>query len=199
MTESEPDKQNTEEQTDTLQVDVSQYHNVHSLGNRLLRLLWGVVWMLLFRPSPKPCHAWRRFLLRLFGAKLGKGVHVYPSVKIWGPWNLHMDDHSCLAPYVDCYCAGSISIGAHSTVSQYCFLCTASHDYEQSGMPLTINPISIEDQAWICADVFVGPGVHIGQGAVVAVRSTVIKDIPAWIVAAGAPAQFIKKRIVNQD
>ena len=197
MAESEPDRQNNEDQTDALRVDVSQYHNVHSLTNRFMRLLWGIVWMLLFRPSPKPCNAWRLLLLRLFGARLGKGVRVHSSVKIWAPWNLRMDDHSCLAPYVDCYCAGHISIGAHSTVSQYSFLCTASHDYERSRMPLTIDPIIVEDQVWLCADVFVGPGVTVGQGTVIGARSSVFSDIPPWQIAVGTPAKPLKERRIR--
>ncbi len=182
-----------------LQVDVSHYQNVHSLGNRLARWLWGIVWLLLFRPSPKLFHAWRRWLLKLFGAKIGRGVHVYPSVKIWAPWNLRMDEHSCLAPNVDCYCVAPISIGAHSTVSQYSYLCTASHDFTRSALPLVTSPIVIEDQAWICADVFVGPGVTVGQGAVVGTRSNVTKDVEQWCVYAGNPARLIKKREMSDD
>ena len=182
-----------------LKVDVSHYHNVHSLSNRLTRALWNLVWALLFRPSPKPFHAWRRFLLRLFGAKIGKGVHVHASVKIWAPWNLRMDDHSCLAPNVDCYCIVPLTVGAHSTVSQYSYLCSASHDFERSSMPLITAPIVIEDQAWVCADVFVGPGVTIGRGAVVGARSNVIKDVEPWTVAAGNPAKFVKKRVLRDD
>lgn len=182
-----------------LKVDVSHYHNIHSLGNRLARALWGIVWLLLFRPSPKPFHLWRRWLLKLFGAKIGRGVGVYPSVKIWAPWNLRMDDYSCLAPDVDCYCVAPISIGAHCTISQYSYLCTASHDFTRSSLPLVTAPIVIEDQAWVCADVFVGPGLTIGQGAVVGARSNVTKDVEEWCVYAGNPARLIKKREIRDD
>ena len=142
---------------------------------------------------------WRRFLLRLFGARIGKGVHVYPSCRIWGPWNLRMDDYSCLAARVDCYCVAPISIGAHTTISQYSYLCTATHDYEHPNIPLITTPIVVKDQVWICADVFVAPGVMIGQGAVVGARATVLKDVESWTVVAGNPARFIKKRIVSQE
>ncbi len=178
-------------------VDVSDYRDVHSTGNRIVRAMWGVVWALLFRLSPRICHGWRRLLLRLFGARVGRGVHVYPSVKIWGPWHLRMADHSCLAPYVDCSCVAPITIGKHATVSQYTYLCTGSHDFEQSRMPLITAPIVIEDQAWVCACVFVAPGVTIGQGSVVGARSVVVKDVPRWTVVAGNPAKFIKERIVQ--
>jgi len=183
----------------SVQIDVSYCPSSHSLLNKIGRVLWGIVWLLLFRPSPKIFHGWRRFLLRMFGAKIGKGVHPYPSAKIWAPWNLEMGDHSCLSHDVDCYCADKIRIGSHATVSQYSFLCTASHDYTNPHMPLVTAPIEIGDGAWITADVYVAPGVTIGEGAVIGVRSSVFKDVEPWTVAAGNPATFIKKRILKTD
>ncbi len=99
-----------------------------------------------------------------------------------------MEPHSCLANYVDCYCVAPIRLGAHATVSQYSYLCAASHDYRNIDMPLVVAPIVIEAEAWVAADVFVGPGVKIGEGAVVGARSTVIHDVEAWSVVAGSPA-----------
>jgi putative colanic acid biosynthesis acetyltransferase WcaF len=144
--------------------------------------------------SPKVFHGWRRFLLRLFGARIGKGAHPYPSAKIWAPWNLEMGDHSCLGQNVDCYCVDRIKIGSHATVSQYSYLCAATHDYGDANMPLITAPIIIRDGAWLAADVFIGPGVTIGEGAVVGARSSVFQDIEAWTIVAGTPAKFIKKR-----
>ncbi len=117
-----------------------------SARNKLARALWQVVWLLFFRPMPRPLHAWRCLLLRLFGAKLGKAVHPYPSARVWAPWNLEMGDHACLSEGVDCYRVDKIRIGAHSTVSQYSFLCTASHDYRQALMPLVTAPISLGER-----------------------------------------------------
>lgn len=168
-----------------------------SLGNKFSRALWNIVCLLLYRPTPRPLHAWRCLLLRLFGAKLGRGVHPYPSAKVWAPWNLEMGDHSCLSHDVDCYCVDKITLGAHSTVSQYSFLCTASHDYTDPNMPLVTAPIDIGDRVWITADVFVAPGVSIGDGAVITARSSVFHDIPAWTVAAGNPAKPIKPRVLK--
>lgn len=139
-------------------------------------------------------HGWRRFLLRLFGAKIGRGTFAYPSVQIWAPWNLEMQDHSCLSHFVDCYCVDKVVLGRYATVSQYSHLCTASHDYNLIDMPLVTAPIVIEDHAWVTADVFVGPGVTIGQGAVVAARSTVTRDVAPWTVVAGVPAKTIRQR-----
>ena len=165
-----------------------------SLANKLARAVWTIAWLLLFRPTPRAFHAWRCLLLRAFGARLGKGVHPYPSARVWAPWNLEMGDHSCISENVDCYCVDKVTIGAHATVSQYSFLCTASHDYRIQSMPLVTAPIVIGDRAWITADVYVGPGVTIGEGAVIAARSSVFGDIPSWVIAMGTPAKAVKKR-----
>ena len=165
-----------------------------SMGNKLARSVWQVVWLLLYRPTPRLLHPWRCLLLRLFGAKLGKAVHPYPSARVWAPWNLEMGDHACLSEGVDCYCVAKIRIGAHSTISQYSFLCTASHDHTQAAMPLVAAPITIGERVWITADVFVGPGVTIGDGVVVTARSSVFSDLPPWILARGNPAVPVRNR-----
>ena len=169
-----------------------------SLGNKIARTVWQVVWLLLYRPTPRAFHAWRCLLLRAFGAKLGRSVHPYPSAKVWAPWNLEMGDHACISEHVDCYCVDRICIGAYATVSQYSFLCSASHDYTRADMPLVTAPIEIGERAWVTADVFVGPGVTIGEGAVVTARSSVFRDIPPWVVASGNPAIPRKDRIMKR-
>lgn len=166
----------------------------HPRRNQLGRMIWGVVWLFLFRPSPRTFHAWRSMLLRLFGARIGFRAHIYPRARIWAPWNLQMGDDSCLGDHVDCYCVDKITIGPRSVVSQYSFLCTASHDYRSLALPLTTAPIAIGQDVWIAADVFVGPGVSVGTGSVVGARSTVLRDIGAWAVAAGSPAREIGRR-----
>jgi putative colanic acid biosynthesis acetyltransferase WcaF len=166
----------------------------HSLQNKLFRCIWGFVWLFLFRLSPKIFHGWRCFLLRLFGAKIGKGVCVYPSVKIWLPKNLKMADNSCLAAHVDCYNVEKITIGENSTVTQYSYLCTTTHDITHIEMPLITGPIIVEEQVWVGADVYIGLGVRIGQGAVVGARSSVYKNVAPWTVVGGNPAVFLKER-----
>ena len=180
-----------------MSIDASHCPSPHSLGNRLGRVLWGIAWWTLYRPSPRPLHAWRRTLLRLFGAKIGRGAHPYPGARIWAPWNLEMGDFSCLSDAVDCYCVARVRIGAHATVSQYSYLCTATHDFEDSRMPLKTAPIDVGAQAWVCVDVFVGPGVAIGEGAIVGARSSVYKNVEPWTVVAGNPARFLKHRQVQ--
>jgi putative colanic acid biosynthesis acetyltransferase WcaF len=185
--------------TNMSKVDISRKPSPHGKANRLMRLAWLFVWTLLFRPSPRPCLAWRRFLLRLFGAHMAPTAKVHNSVVIWAPWNLTMDEEATLAPRVDCYCVAPIRIGAHTTVSQYSYLCAATHDFEHPRFPLVPKPITIEDQVWVAADVFVGPGVTIHQGAVVGARSSVFSDIPAWQVAVGSPAKPVRPRVIRSS
>ncbi len=177
-----------------VKVDVSHSRSPHCFANKMGRVAWAIAWALLYRPSPKPLHCWRRFLLRRFGAKIGRGAHPHAAARIWAPWNLKMGDHSCLSNSVDCYCVAPVQIGAHATVSQYSYLCTAAHDIEDPEMRLVVAPIRIAEGAWVAADVFVGPGVTVGEGAVVGARSTLFKDVPPWTVVAGNPAREIKKR-----
>jgi putative colanic acid biosynthesis acetyltransferase WcaF len=170
-----------------------------SVGNKLARLIWNLVWLLLYRPTLRPMHAWRCFLLRLFGARIEKGVLAYQSARIWAPWNLVMEANSCLGDFVDCYCVDTVHIGKGATVSQYCYLCTASHDYTHRSRPLITAPIHIGADAWVTADVFVGPGVKVGEGAVVGARSTLVKDVPAWTVVAGSPPRVIGPRVLKDE
>jgi putative colanic acid biosynthesis acetyltransferase WcaF len=180
--------------SDHIRADAPYRPSPHSHTNRIARLTWTLVWIVLFRPSPKPLHAWRRMLLRLFGARLGHGAVVHASARVWAPWNLEMGEFSSLAPFVDCYSVAPIRLGRCVSVSQYSFLCTASHDIDAADMPLTTAPIVLADHVWIAADVFVAPGVRIGEGAVAAARSSVFKDVPEWTVVAGNPAKPLRTR-----
>lgn len=174
--------------------DLSGYRNRLGWRNQLARVAWAGVWLVLYRPSPKPIHGWRRFLLRLFGAKVGRAAHPYPRAWVWAPWNLEMGDHSCLADGVDCYCVAPIRLGRSALVSQRAFLCAATHDYTDPEFPLVPKPIAIGDGAWVAAEAFVGPGVTVGAGAVVGARACVTKDVEPWAVVAGNPARAIKRR-----
>lgn len=179
-------------------VDLSNYHNSLSRKNQIARLIWSIVWTVFARPLPRSLgNGWKLFLLRLFGAKVHIKAVVYSSVRIYMPWKLEMAEYSCLSPEVDCYNVDMIRIGAHSTVSQKTYLCTASHDITKSHNPLITAPIVIEDQAWIGASAFIGMGVTIGQGAVVGATASVYKDVEDWTIVGGNPAKFIKKREIK--
>jgi len=164
------------------------------IGNKLGRVAWQLVWMILYRPTPRIFHPWRCLLLRLFGARLGVSVHPYPSARIWAPWNLVMGDHSCLSESVDCYCVDKITLGRNVTVSQNTHLCSASHDFRDPAFPLVTAPIVVQDEAWIAADAFIGPGVTVGEGAVVGARACVFRDVESWVIVGGNPARVIGRR-----
>lgn len=171
----------------------------HSYRNRAGRVLWTMVWCVFFRPSPRPFHAWRCWLLRLFGATIERGAHPYPSARVWAPWNLTMREGSCLGDHVDCYSVDRVILEPFATVSQYSFLCTAGHDYMIQEMPVITAPIRIGRRAWVAADAFVGPGVTIGEGAVVGARASVFRSVDPWTVVGGNPVRILKKYSLNQD
>ncbi len=166
----------------------------HSLRSKLVRVVWGVVYVLLFRYSPRPMHAWRNILLRLFGARIHRTSRVYPRAKVWLPSNLIMGPYACLGNDCECYNVTTITIGEWTTVSQYAYLCGATHDHEQIEFPLIPKPITLGRRVWIAADAFVAPGVTIGDGTVVGARSSVFKDLPAWQICMGSPAKPLKPR-----
>ncbi len=165
-----------------------------SLQNRIMRAIWGLVWLILFRTSPRPFHLWRRFLLRLFGAKLGRHVNVYPTVKIWAPWALDIGCYVGVADGVTLYNMASITIGDYCVISQGAHLCAGSHDIDSSNFQLITQPISLNSYVWVCAEAFVGPGVKIAVGCVLGARAVVVKSIvEPWTVWAGNPA--VRKRL----
>ena len=164
------------------------------LTNRLARAGWNLVRILFFRPSPVFMHGWRRWLLRRFGATVGKGAHVYPGARIWAPWNLDIGEEAGVGNGAVLYSQGRIRIGRRAVVSQGAHLCTGTHDYERRGHPLVTRPIEVGDRAWVAAEAFVHPGVTIGEGAVVGARSVVVDDMPPWTVCAGHPCRPVRPR-----
>lgn len=164
------------------------------LTNRFKRLLWSFIYLLLFRFSPRPFHAWRRLILRLFGAKIGKGVHVYGGVEIWAPWNLIIGDFTGIGNGVKLYSQGLIEIGKNVVISQGSYICTGSHDYNDLGFKLITKQIIIGNNVWIAAEVFVHPGVIIEDGCVIGARSVVNKNLAAWKIYNGFPCILIKER-----
>lgn len=159
------------------------------------RLLWAAC-APLFRWSPRIFWGWRRFLLRLFGAKVGKSVQIHPSVQIFIPWNLKIGDWSSVGFDALLYNLGPMKIGAKVTISQRAHLCGGSHDFRDPTMTLLKCPINIGDQAWICADAFVGPEVTVGARAIVAARAVVVKDVRSGEIVGGNPAKVIEKRTI---
>ncbi|MEZ2144649.1 putative colanic acid biosynthesis acetyltransferase [Bradyrhizobium sp. DN5] len=170
-----------------------------SLGNRLFRVLWGVSWILLARWTPPPFHRWRRSVLIIFGAKIHKSARIHASVRIWYPPYLEVGEHATIGPRVNCYCQDRIRIGDRAIVSQGAHLCAGSHDISDRNFQLTTRPIVIEDWAWLAAECFIGPGVTVGEGAVLGARGVAFRNLQAWTVYAGNPAQKIKDRILRAE
>jgi putative colanic acid biosynthesis acetyltransferase WcaF len=170
-----------------------------SLKHRLLRLGWGIVWGLFGRWTPVPLHGWRRFLLRCFGAKIDGTAKVYPGVKIWYPPNLSMDAYACMAGGVNCYSMDRIELGKYALVSQGAHLCSGSHNIDSPEFQLFTKPIMIADNAWIAAEAFVGPGVKVGEYAVLGARAVAFRDLAAMTVYAGNPAQALRKRKLSGE
>lgn len=174
------------------------FETPYSRWNKMKRLIWMITWGLLARPFPKSTLAgWKRFLLRSFGARISSTAIVYAEAKIFMPWNLRMDDYACIASGVDCYNAALVHIGINATVSQRAYLCTASHNIHSAHHEQVQRPIHVDNRAWVAAEAFVGPGVTIGEGAVVGARGCVVKDVEPWTVVGGNPAKFIKKRVIK--
>jgi len=160
--------------------------------------LWWLVQALFFSTTPQFMYGWRRFLLKCFGAKIGKNVIIRPSAKFTYPWKIKIGDYSWIGDDVVLYSLGEIEIGAHTVVSQKSYLCTGSHDYTKNNFPIYSKKIIIKDECWLATDVFVSPGVTIGRGTVVGARSTVIKDLNSNSVYVGSPVKFIKNRKIAE-
>lgn len=156
--------------------------------------LWWLVQAILFHPSPQILYGWRCFLLRIFGAKIGRNVLIRPSVTITYPWKVSIGDYSWIGDEVVLYSLSEITIGNHAVISQRSYLCAASHDYTHPTFDMLAGPIQVCDQAWIAADVFVAPGVTIQEGCLVGARSSVFHDLPAGMICFGNPAAPVKPR-----
>lgn len=168
-----------------------------TLRQRLFRLAWNATWLLLASWTPPPLQGWRRLLLRLFGARLAPTSVVYGSARIWYPPNLELGRFACIGPRVNVYCMAKITLGDYAIASQGAHLCAGTHDIEDVHFQLTARPITIGCRAWVAAEAFVGPGVQIGEGAVLGARAAAFRDLEPWMVHLGNPAAAVKPRRVR--
>jgi putative colanic acid biosynthesis acetyltransferase WcaF len=159
--------------------------------------IWWVVQATLFSWSPQFLYAWRVFLLRLFGAKIGRNVKIRSTVKITYPWKVKIGDYSWIGDDCMLYSLGDITIGSHVAIAHKVYLNTGGHEYNKKTFDIFFKPLVIEDQCWITTDVYVAPGVTIGKGTIVSARSTVLKDLPAGKICVGTPAIPIKDRMMS--
>lgn len=179
-------------------VDLGQNRAPWNWRTKMRRAAWQICWRLLFRPTPKRLgNGFRIWLLRRFGARLGRRCLILPSVRILQPWELELGEFTALGEAVDIYNFGRVKIGSQTVISQRTFVCTGSHDYEHPHFPLTWQPITIGDSVWIAAEVFLHPGVTIGDGAVIGARAVVTESMPPWMVCAGHPCRPLKPRVLR--
>lgn len=179
-------------------IDLSTYRKTGRRSELVLRALWQCVQLPFYPLRPRALSPVRVVLLRLFGAKIGRNVLICGGVRIHVPWNLEIGDHTAIGDKVEIYNLAPVRIGEHTTISQHAYLCASSHEYTRSDFPLYSLPVTIGRQAWVASGAFLGPGVTIGDGAVVGARSVVLRDIPPWTVAAGNPCRVIRARVVRR-
>ncbi len=181
-------------------IDLSRNRQQWPLGIKLRRALWSCLVQPLVRWLPKPLSPLRVAALRAMGAEIGCHCTIMPGVRVLMPWNLKLGDWAALGESVNVYNFAPVTLGAHSVVSQFGYLCTGTHDYTRPDMPLTFAPITIGTQVWVAAGAFVAPGVSIADGVVVGARSVVTRDLDgAWTVYAGNPCRRIKHRVVEHS
>ncbi len=165
-----------------------------SFSNRITRLVWNLVWFCLASWTPRSAYPWRCLLLRAFGAKIGRCSDVRGSARVWYPPNLEMHDNVLIAENVMCYNQAQIVLEDRSLVSQGAHLCAGSHDIDDPRFQLIAKPIKIKRKAWVAAEAFVGPGVTVGDGAVLGARSVAFHHLDSWTVYIGNPARSLRKR-----
>ena len=170
------------------------YQSPWSLSTKVMRVVFGAVWVTTCRFTPNPLNRWRLLVLRLFGTRISGRPYVAPSARIQTPWNVTLEDRSAIGPGAELYALGEIVLRERSTVSQHCYLCTGSHDVTREEMPLTVGKVEIGADAMLFAQVFVSPGVTVGAGAVIGARSVVTKDMPPWKICVGNPCRPIRDR-----
>ena len=169
-------------------------HYPYKKRDYVRRFAWLAVQATIFRIGLGRGTAWRRWLLRKFGAKMGTAAAVRSSTRILHPWLFEMGDWSALGDNVTVYNLGPVRIGNHTLISQDVYLCAGSHDYRQPTLPLTKPPITVGNGVWVCAGTFLCPGTTIGDNCVIGARSVVTANVPTGVVAAGNPCRVIKPR-----
>ena len=161
--------------------------------------IWEVAWFVFLRWTPKKLNWFRLLCLKAFGAKIYGRPFIFPSARIYAPFNLEVHDRACIGPLVNVYNLGKVVLGKNSVVSQETMLCGGTHDLSLLSLPLLIGDIELGEEAFIGARALILPGVSVGHGAVVGAGAVVAKDVEPWTMVAGNPAKFLKKRALKND
>lgn len=184
---------------DNIPKEIPAYKTKFSKANKLYRLGWNIARVLLFRPFGGVFfNGWRKFVLRMFGAKIGKHSVIYASSHIWLPKNLEVGERVCIGPHTNIYNPAKITMGNKVVISQNCYLCGGSHDIHSLNLDFISAPIVIKDFSWVCANCFVMMGVTIEDGCVIGATSSLFKSTEPWSIYGGVPAKFIKKREIKK-
>lgn len=180
---------------ETIELDIASNRAARKYSRReqCLRVAWAFGrWLV--HLSPHPLHGWRRAVLRLFGAKVGRQARIVASAHIFMPWNVEIGDWAAIGPDVFVYSLGKVRIGRRATVSYRGHICAGTHDFTDPTIPLLKPPVTVEEDAWIGTEAFIGPGVTIGARAMVAARAVVVKNVEADTLVGGHPARVIGPR-----
>ncbi len=198
-TQKQPQADAPKHQSATSGAALDRAKSPYTFGEKVRRVLWDYFGQPVMRLTFHDWYGVRSWWLRVFGAKIGRHVRLRPSVRIEIPWNLSIGENCGIGDNVILYCLAPITLGKNCTVSQYAHLCAGTHDYTRPDMPLVTKPVVIEQDTWIAADVFVGPGVRVGHGCVVGARSSVYKDLEPNGIYAGNPARKMRDRAGLDD
>jgi len=172
-----------------------------SLSTKVQRILWNITAAILFRPFVTGVfRIWRIALLKIFGAQVEWDANVYASSRIWAPWRLRMGHRTCLGPETICYNQDWVVLEDDAIVSQYSFLCTASHDTEKQNTAmgsLIIAPITLKQRSWVGSRAYIGLGVTVGEDSIVGATASVYKDVEPETIVGGNPAKILRRRFTK--
>jgi putative colanic acid biosynthesis acetyltransferase WcaF len=178
--------------------DLSLYNNSwYRPGSKFKILSWMIVSTLFFRHSLAAFNKLKIILLKAFGAKIGRGVVIKPSVIIKYPWLLEIGNHTWIGEKVWIDNLAKVQIGSNVCISQGAYLLTGNHDYKSNKFSLKINPVVIQDGVWIGAKAVVCPGVVCGHHSVLNVMSVATSNMEPSLIYQGNPAVAFRERVFN--
>ena len=161
------------------------------------RALWLLVEALILLNPIVTSYSLKRWVLRRFGARIGTGVLIKPSVHVKYPWKLVIGDNAWIGERVWIDNLVQVRIGANAVVSQGAYLCTGNHDWSDPGMGLIVKPVTVEDGAWVGAFSRIAPGVTVGREAIVTLGSVLLARAEPRGVYEGNPAMRVRERTIR--
>lgn len=187
------------DQTPWVRLDAYDQSGYRPGRSKLVIMVWWLLQAVIFPLTPHASHGPRCWLLRRFGARIGKGVVIRPTARFTFPWHVSLGDHSWIGDDVVLYSLAPITVGQHCVISQKSYLCTGSHDIQDPQFGLIVAPVVIENGAWVATDCFVAPGVTVGANSVVGARSSVFKSLPPGHLCYGNPCRPVAPRRMAKE